>query len=531
MEHPADLPNQENKPMPKNSTVNKSNLSGYLWIGLAVVVLLGAIGFLLFKTDRTGMIHDESVCVFQFANTLENVWTNYRKAGNHILNSFFMYLSLKWFKGYEHCVRIPSAFSGIVFMCSITWLMIKTVRIRVLLPAAVAMILLSRYVFNYAFLSRGYAYALGSIYLYLTCVYWLTEHKISFRFWWIPVLIFSLLNILALGAMLTTVLMLAALNLCVILFACPKFYKDSIPAKKTIFFNFTGITLLSGLGSFLVYRQVLGQMSETLARDPSPGLPFFPYMEDMITKRILNLNIKTPLQQVLPTACWMLLSLALFVTVIWAIHNRRRLGVLFREFVPNFEFLAYAITLASILVIFIFNVILKKPLGYARNQVFLIPMVMFSLVLLFDHFLYSFKYRIPKGIFTAAVIVLCVLITWNNFPHTHYAIGPQSISAPLLRDLRSIDPDRTWKLSVTHRLSGFVPSFSYYQLYGYKFQWTHPNQADVYINRPWWEPTDAPRLHKEFYEDFWCSVLVLPSFPKEHVILEYQKKEESSPAF
>ena len=152
-----------------------------------------------------------------------NVFTT---TNNHVLNSVLMYYAHKYFSFYEHFIRIPSLSAGIMFSLSIAYVVYKTVRSRALQVAALALVSLVPFVFNYSFLARGYSFALAGIFAEIAFVLWLFDHKIKFRYWPIPVVVISLMNFLAFGAMLSSILLLAAFNITFILLYSPKAFSN-----------------------------------------------------------------------------------------------------------------------------------------------------------------------------------------------------------------------------------------------------------------------------------------------------------------
>ncbi|MBW2664572.1 MAG: hypothetical protein JRD93_22010, partial [Deltaproteobacteria bacterium] len=156
------------------------------------------------------MIFDERANYVIYARSLDTAVGRFDSTNNHVLNSVFMYYAHKFFNFYEHFIRIPSLFAGVMFSLSIAYIVYKTIKSKALQIVSLGLISLVPFVFDYSYLARGYAFALGGIYTAIAFALWLLDHKIRFRYWPVPVLIISLMDFLVLGSMLSAVLMVTA---------------------------------------------------------------------------------------------------------------------------------------------------------------------------------------------------------------------------------------------------------------------------------------------------------------------------------
>lgn len=493
----------------------------FLLMRVSLILFLGILSFFFFKVHQTGITGDEAVSYFTFSTSFKYAYTKYHKAGNHILYSIGTHLAHKLFPSYEHFVRIPSAVTGLIYMCCMVLIMIKKVKTRPILPAAVLMVLLNQFVFSYCFMARGYAFALGGIFLQIVFVLRLLERKIRFRSWWAAVLVLSFLNAFILGSMLTGLQITAAMNLCIVL-ASPFFYHDAPSRLKTMVLHLFSIALISGILCFAVYAGVFRHMRSTLTSEPYQGDPFFMYLKNLFYFRIFSAN--APFNQFLFIAFLLLSGILIAAALLWNSKHKTGWNEKYRFLFGSFRGWIYSFTGLSLIGLFLYSVLFRLPLGYPRNQVFLIPLVLLCTVLAFDQVVVHCRQSAVKYTLITYGILLMLGMAWQNRPALYYAVGYQTVSKPLLKELQSIDSERIWQVSFDPKIKTIRPALLYYLPYGYRFKLADPQYTDVYICRISSRPKEGIELNRDFFRQFGCSVMVTSNFPTENIMIEYRKK-------
>ncbi len=487
---------------------------------LTITLFIAILGLLFFMTHEAGVSHDEAVAYFTFTKDFKTAYTKYHKAGNHIIFSFLTRL-VRPFASYHHFIRIPSVTAGVIFMTCVLCLLLRLVQTRLILPAALAMILLNRFVFVFSFMARGYALALAGIFLQIVLVLWLLKKKIHTSRAWIPILVFCLLNAFNIGSMLTTLQIMAAINISFVL-ASPFFYKDCVKPAKTMLWHLFSTALLSGLLTFGIYAGVLKRMRKTLTTDPFQGHPFWQYLREFFGTWVFSQN--SPLNKI---ALILFLILAVLVMV-WAIRwnlkyktgGKSKLAF----FTQTPRGWIYLLTILTFLVLFLYSVVLKLPLGYSRNQIFLIPLSMLAAVLAVDQCLAHYRAGLPKTLFLTLAIAWMAIMTWQQKPNPYSAVGLQSAPRQLLKELKSINPKRVWAITYAKKIQTIRPSIIYYAPYGYRFRIVNPQDADVCLFEYSERPENAVLFNRDWYRQFKCAVVVTGNFPKENITLNYLKE-------
>jgi len=499
------------------------------WLGIFVLVLLFSLGLKIYKADYSGVIYDESMTFFHFSQTLDDAVGKFTSTNNHVLNSVLVYFAYQWFGTYEHFVRVFSLSAGIIFSLSLAYVIYKTIQSAPLRVAALAWISFVPFVFDYSYYARGYAYMLAALMMQLALILFLLEHKIRFRFFWIPVLAFSLLNFISFGALISSVLVLGAMNLVFVFFYAPRIFRDPPSRWQPVLFSGVGIFLATFLFVFLLFHKIYDKILDNpVFQEISGG--WFGWPTFVLTFR------RVFLVQVLQAGLswekfvWgaALLSLVLITGVsIYciagafrtqtdkAVWSRPRIGNLlllaaaaaglfllflgvFQE--KNLSRGGYKVMAAFFLfvsagalawkslfqihyqknliplvtgwtwvIVIFYGVVINKSIGLARNNVYFIPLVILTGAILLDRVLG----RLPRPAWRHALtgvgcFAMVALLARNPVsPHYCYSRGA-SISRPLLRKLTALDPHRVWKIAITKDLS-WTMQFLYYREFGYRF--------------------------------------------------------------
>ena len=455
---------------------------------------------------------------------------------NHILNSLFMNFAGKLFPWYEHYIRLPSLLAGILFSCALAYIVHRVIHFRWLRLALFALISLVPFIFDYSYMARGYAFALTALLGQFALVLWWLKHKIHFRFWLLPALSISLLNFLAFGAMLSSLFYLIAFNLVFVLFFSWRIFAEP-PLKKRIsiililislllaalfitiislliygeiypalylflgaFFFFQAksifprppkykitpillsglsILLISSLTSFLLYRGAYEFLAGDVGfKDISGRWTGWSSFITLLYQTIINyvfvphdLPGKIILGAV-ATACLLSIGRHIFRLL------KRNKKTTRRKYLQQDEtailfFLTWLVTLA---LLFMYGVIFQRSIGLDRNNIFLIPLTLICLGILLDRSVIAFKKKIPRCLAGAFSAVLFLAILAHHPPSTHFITG-QSISGPLLRHLKAIDPERTWNIGFSPQTRLFPMAFLYYRHLDLGYKFTIPGET------------------------------------------------------
>lgn len=447
------------------------------------LIILFSVCLKIYKANHAGIIYDERANYQLFGRSLNIATKVFTTTNNHVLNSVFMYYAHKYFDSYEHFIRIPSLSAGILFSLSIAYVVYKTIRSRLLRITALALVLHVPFVFNYSFLARGYSFALAGISTQIAFLLWLFDHKIKFRYWPIPVVVISLMNFLALGAMLSSILLLAALNITFILLYSHKAFSNGPKKIITIIVNLASIGLLSFGLLFVLYRNIYKDILDNpVLKEISARMQgwsgFTGYLYRILILKVFRLN-SIFATVILYTFLCLLAIAALF-------HLYRLLGAIKERKWSNYLSTAepdlFLPIVAGLTIIFMYIqcVVMKEGLGLARNHVFLIPLVLICGIMALDRFILRLgRERLKMGV-RIVVTAILTFAALQNIPDPH-RISSWTISRPVLRKLRAIDPDKTWYLGFTEKMKGHMVGFYYYKEFDYKFELLQREESEVVI--------------------------------------------------
>jgi len=108
------------------------------------------------------------------------------------------------------------------------------------------------------------------------------------------------------------------------------------------------------------------------------------------------------------------------------------------------------------------------------------------------------------------------MITCNYFP-SPYCAGRKTLTKQLLYKLRTIDPDRIWRIKLSRPMRNYNRGLRYYLLYGHKLRLVMYNSkepADVTIWARGGEPENLIYLERDFFDKLYCRVTVNINLPK-----------------
>lgn len=491
-----------------------------LFQALFLIIILLSIALKIYKADYAGIAYDESLTFQQFSQDVETALTSYTP-NNHVLNSIFIHYAHKFFGFYEHFVRIPSLLAGIVFSLSIAYIVYKSIESDLLRITAFAMISLVPFVFDYSFLARGYAFSFGYCYAQIAFVLWLLEHKIRFKYWLIPAFIISLLNFINLGAMISTVLMLAAINAAFVLFYSHKIFKDNVHRLKTVILNSIAIFIFTSVPLFFLYRQLYTKImtNSTVWKWDKvwKGWPSLTeYMHGLLITKVFHVRETFGLTLYYIFLFFVILGIIFYIC---KLLTAIKAGTWRKCYHGNIHGNFVMITgLLGLVIIVIYATVLKKSLGFQRNNAYLIPLVLTCCVIILDRFGNTLKGILGKTV-RVIIVVVVLLTTLHNLPNP-YRWGGSTFSKPVLQRLRAIDPDKTWNIAFSERKRLFYMGFLYYKQFDYKFNTVKQGKYDVFICHKNKRPSGAVCLDWDYFEKAGIAVVLNTALPADRVALD-----------
>ncbi|HIJ66894.1 MAG TPA: hypothetical protein HPP87_06875 [Planctomycetes bacterium] len=519
-----------------------------------LLIILFSVGLKIYKANHAGIIYDERANYQLFSSSIHRALNVFNTTNNHVLNSVFMYYAHKYFGYYEHFIRIPSLSAGILFSLSIAYIVYKTIQSRILRVTTLAVVSFVPIVFNYSFLARGYSFALAGIFTEIAFLLWLLDHKIKFRYWPIPVVVISLMNFLAFGAMLSSILLLAALNMTFILLYSFKVFSNRPRKLITVIVNLVSISLLSFVLLFALYRHIYKDILDNpVLKEISGRMRGWPgftgYLHNILISKVFRLN--SPFATVVFCAfiCLIATAIAFHLHRFSKAMKERR----WRNYLNAAEPGPFLFIISGLTIIFMFVqcVIMKKGLGLARSHVFLIPLVWICFIMVLDRcILHIGRGRLKIGVQLIVATILGI-VALRNMPDSH-RISSSTISGPVLRKLKAIDPDKTWHLAFTEKMEGHLVGFFYYKQFDYKFKILKRPESEVLIcDKDEWpkhaicrykveilgekgirihtkgvQPKHAACLDWDYFSKSNCAVVLNCSVPQDKVVVQFRLIED-----
>jgi hypothetical protein len=178
------------------------------------------------------------------------------------------------------------------------------------------------------------------------------------------------------------------------------------------------------------------------------------------------------------------------------------------------QMLVLSIALAVIPVMFLWRNVLDLSLGFARNSVFLIPLFFLSCGILIDTVQRDIRHGLLRSVVLGLACASTAVMVFETKPSpyvvqaSNWAI--QSLPGPLLRHLKSIDPNRNWCLELTSLSATMRQSLLYYSCRGYLIDGADNNFSvavyhkldGAFLGR-WYRP--------DLFDDFQCRVVLCPN--------------------
>ena len=494
-----------------------------IFLFLFILVLLIAIAFRIYKAHHTGIIYDEAWTYGYFGNNIKAMLSPQPEPHQnyHILTSILNCYSYKLFGGYEHFIRIPSLISGIIFSLSLAYIIYKAISSYALRFALLALTSLQFFVFDLSFLARGYALGLGAIYAGIAFIIWLLENRIKYKHLWIPVAAVSLMNFIAFGSMVSTMWLLFSINVIFILLYSPNVFTNPPNRRNPVILNLISIPLLSFLGLYMLYKNIYRGIFFASGRytDKYCSTLFFSYTKQLLIDMFINYD---SIFSVAVLGAFVLIIVISLLFLTYKQISKLKSGTLHlhlaRDDCGIFILLVTVVTLSAM---FVHRTILNMSIGYLRNGVFLIPMALLSVGILLDRTWSVVARKLLSRTLLISTVCIILLLTLQNLPSPHvvkvFDWGKQSISGPLLRRLKRIDPDRVWRITLTKTMKFTYLSLQYYRQFGYKSALSEPQNCDVLVYYKTDEPKTNAYLDGDYFSSFNCFVGIGPAFPQTEV--------------
>ena len=457
---------------------------------LLILVLVGTIVSFVYKAHYTGTSYDESMTFRDYCSSVHEARHNFKSTNNHVLNSILIRFAYHLSPQYEQFIRIFPMLSGVLFFLSMTFVITRMMHCRWLWVFGLIMVFCVRSVFNYLVMARGYTYGLSAMAMYLAVVFYFMQRPLSFKHGWVPVVLLSLLNFIALGAMISTVFLMIATNTVFVLFFCPMLYKETVVKIKVIVIHAVSIASLSGILLFLFYRPILGDILHAdqnsyvvrITNSWKGWASYTKFINDLLNHQIFNAS---GLGGWLGGIFFILLAglMILNIARIIRLFRYKQWGAYFKE--HKYGFFVCIVFCVYFLVIFIYSVALKRSPGLLRNQYFMIPLFLLSFLWLIDKALLQIQ---NKTIYRLLLVSLCVYLAMTGYHNTprlrSIGKGGMGMSRPTLKRLQSLDPEKEWNIAFSKEMQYHYMGFLYYKQFGYKFNVNTGPNSNVYICRP-----------------------------------------------
>jgi hypothetical protein len=502
--------------------------AGVFWGVVFAGVLLFAIGFRIYKAHDTGILYDEVWTYEEFATDLHTALTNYDSTNNHILNSVFIVLTQKLFGGYEHYLRIPAVLFGILFCCAVAAILYQTVQSRLLRAVALLLILMNWFVSDLTYLGRGYAIALGTTFAGIAMLLYLhsDKGKPASRRWWVAVFLIGM-NFLAVGSMLSSLSIVASINL---IYGAWLIMDSARQSKKAVVESLVRLGAIAGgsiLALFWLYYPVLSKI-----REQSKAFkvePFWAYLGRVLWEPLIFLDFSRIQFNMLIYRVSVIM--AVVSVVIWMVRYVIRRGTKMPDVSPLSAAAGRVVLLfvATMALMWMQSVVFGVSLGEPRNGVFLSVLMMLSVVVAMDQAIGTFLRVkiISRGLCLTCGVLMAVIIflNWPSYHAVHvhpHGWAIQSAVGPLVRQLRQIDPDQTWRIKLTKDSTDncFRP-IRYYKQFGYHIELVEGDQYDVLILPKMKLDSQFICLDpKRFTEHHCCVVVNTASFQNKRVFYE-----------
>jgi len=360
-------------------------------------------------------------------------------------------------------------------------------------------------------------------------VIWLLGHPIRYRYRFVPVLIISLMNFLTFGAMLSTFLILAAFNLTFIFLFSHKIFSDPPNRIRPTLFSLVTITVLTTGLLYALYHPILSDIlnSKLIQKFSKEQWDDWNSFTEMIravlfTRVFRPIGPIGPLQHAPFIILMILLTAAALFHLVTAVKHltSKKLKKLLPN--PTPQSLIIVFTILTLVLMFVYGVLMDKSLGRERNNVFIIPLVILSALVCIDRFAGSLP-RSPALALRILMSVLLLTVAARNLP-SPFQFGGHTLSGPLLRQLKEIDPAKNWKIGFSQRRRLNYAGLLYYEQFNYKVRIApfgtyveQPGSFDIWICQLSERPLNLPCLNYNYFKKFGAAVVVNTPLPNDKV--------------
>ncbi|MBF0457337.1 MAG: hypothetical protein HQK99_05530 [Nitrospirae bacterium] len=472
--------------------------SDKLYTGCYIAVVLAAVTLRIYKAYYTGIIYDEALTYFRFARDFNSAVSNYSTTNNHLLNSVFIYLSVKvmgqtgMFIGVP-AIRLPAVFFGIVYVASVAVTIEAALRNKTIKILALVACLFNYFIFDLSILARGYAIALGAVYMELMLIVLYPRYRDRSM-----VILFSALNFIALGAMLTSLYTIVPLNiafLAVIYHTNARQVSDK--AFEKAFEMGSMIMCYSSFALAVLYYKVIITIVSASAKNSEINEAPVTILKSLITEGLFS---KWRFQ--VPHLPDIMLSAMLCLAVLFILNI-----VVNKKTVTPAAIIIMSVLATSFPLAYIANKTGGLSLGFTRNHVFWLPLIVLTAGIIMEGAL-AFLVKAGVGVLTSSIILIAVIMTAGPLMSLHavttYDWKPQSVVGPLLRELRKTDAARHWKVGFSDKLE-----FNLYPYYFYNNEVYRINDSDVSVYHISEKNLSAVSAYKyDLFKEFDCVVVL-----------------------
>lgn len=493
------------------------------WNVLFYAVIAVTICLFVYKADYTGTTYDESLSFTRFCDSIYTARHTFDTPNNHVLNSIYVFFSGKLFRFYEQYIRIFPMLSGVLFFAGIAYIVKKLFTSPAFQAAAILLIFSVPYIFNFLFMARGYTYGLSGTVLYIALLFYLVDHPIEFRYWPVPVILFSVLNFYVLGAMLSGIYIMFFLNGLFVLLFSSAIYKKPIHWFLSAVLHAGGIALLSGAALYLLYRPILTEVmhiydSPFLASTIKAwkGWPSFPgFFSRLLHLQVFDVNTWAVY---LYYICLVLIGVG-FVSYVmdWVKAIKRRYAGAF--YLENRKGVyVFLVSLVYCLTLIIYGGVLGRCPGLVRSHLCLLPLVCLFCLWLIERFIAKLSEGRFKSVCICGVWLLIIITALHKTPYLH-SVGHRgmAMSKPTLRRLKDLDPEMTWNIVFSRSMYTYSMEFRYYQQFDkYKFNLA-AQTFNVLICRPQDRQEQGICLHYEYFirqNECYVYIMIKPDWKK-----------------
>ena len=499
---------------------------------LYVLIVIIAATCLIYKANYVGTHFDEMTSWQRFSSSVHDARYDYHSTNNHVLNSIFIHFAHELFGGYEQYIRVFPIISGILFFISTAYVIKKVFQNQLLQVTCLLFVCSIRFIFYYLVMARGYGFGLSALMMYIACVFYFINHPISFKYFYIPPLLLSIINFYSIGAMISSAFCMAVVNGVFVFCFSFMVYREQKNKVIPVMLNFFLILIISGLLLYLFYQPILSRILHVSENRYVAGIAaswkgwesFVPFIKRLLIKQVFygGKRWKWVFRLFLFIAgTGAFLKAFKFITGKSAarrgksLYEHRHGLFIFSSFIFYF------------LLLFVYSVILKKSPGLHRNQVFLIPLFVISCFWLIACFLEFIPEKLPLRLLRYLLFIMVITVSlFHPRPCLKsFGRGGIGIARPLLRQLKQLDPDQTWNLVFSKKAMKVRNNFRYYRQFDYKFSIFDP-KYNVYVCRPDEQPQGRIYLNYDYFLKNHNMVVVLnynPDFKKQ--ILEIEPKK------